>query len=457
VAKLTAEVERAREQQARLGTEREGLIAERAQLIAQAGTLKGELKAHQEEIARLREAKNQSAEQLRTLREQLDHGAVIHTAAMSKAREEFAEAEKQWLEKLAKLKSTAATFRDAYQEKDGELVERDKNLAGLTAQLAENQRELERLHETHRALASVVEAERDTSALDKRLGSIEEQEQHSSKRIARQLDVLDEIKERLGKHESLLERIGDAMARRTEAEIANAKVGVPQQLAMWLMAKPMRLAGAATVLFILLGLGVVLGASLGGDSGGTARAATVAPETASEVGADADVQPPAEARAAEPAPEAAAPAPPEPEATADAPELPAAAAPETAAAPKKARSEDDRKTLRKKLVTAFGKKRWSEVVSLGFEMRESFTLDWEAEWKLAEALRNAGKPEAAAAYRDFAAHFPTNAYTDDALFNAGAMLMKAGKAGDGRPLLERVAADAKSSLADDAKKLLAKK
>ncbi len=106
-----------------------------------------------------------------------------------------------------------------------------------------------------------------------------------------------------------------------------------------------------------------------------------------------------------------------------------------------------RKVLRKALMAAYDQDRFEDALACGLELERRFTLDWESEFKTAEAAHRTGRPgKALELYGAFADKYPTNVYADDALFFSAELLTGQGALTEARALFERVAADPESNL-----------
>ena len=101
--------------------------------------------------------------------------------------------------------------------------------------------------------------------------------------------------------------------------------------------------------------------------------------------------------------------------------------------------------LRRHLFEAYKKKRFSEAVTAGADMRKAYELDWEALLILAHAEREAGQRELALKdYTAFIAAYPNYVVTDDAQFYAAEILVQEGKVEEARALFKAVADNPKS-------------
>ncbi len=117
----------------------------------------------------------------------------------------------------------------------------------------------------------------------------------------------------------------------------------------------------------------------------------------------------------------------------------------------------DRKEMRRAMVSAFKAGKYADAVKLGRALRQKYKIDWEAEFAIAEAERNAGFAEdAIASYRAFVASYPGNLYVDDAEFWLAELLTARGKKAEAKALYQRVAADDKSNFQTSAKARLEK-
>jgi FimV-like protein len=118
-------------------------------------------------------------------------------------------------------------------------------------------------------------------------------------------------------------------------------------------------------------------------------------------------------------------------------------------------AEAERKVLRQDLMTAYKKKRWADAVRAGTKMRDSFAMDWEAEYTLARAQQAAGKMgDAAESFLAFALHFPTNKFVGEASLTAARILIQQGKKDQARPVLQRLSEEKDPTIQKKAKELL---
>ncbi len=100
-----------------------------------------------------------------------------------------------------------------------------------------------------------------------------------------------------------------------------------------------------------------------------------------------------------------------------------------------------RKELRRNLLAARAAGNAAEAVGWGLAMAERFELDWEAEWNLAEAAREAGDASTALArYAVFVERHVGNVYVDDALFNSAELLRAQGRIAEARTMLDALLA-----------------
>lgn len=120
-----------------------------------------------------------------------------------------------------------------------------------------------------------------------------------------------------------------------------------------------------------------------------------------------------------------------------------------------AAQDEERKVYRKRMFSAISRKAWPLAVRLGTKLRDDYRLDWEAELKLAEALRLSGQGvEAIAVYRHFIQEYPTNLYADNARYWLGELYLERGDSERAKRLFARVASGS-DEVADNAKKRLA--
>lgn len=440
------------------------LVDEQQRFEAIRQDLDQRLHANHAELLTLQSRLEQQSQLETTLRRDLDGARLELAHAVSERSQErdaleqdFATARTSLLEKIDKLKESAATFRDAYHEREQQLNDAAQERAVLETKVEEQQKSFAQL-ETMAAKAGDEEAR---AALETHLQALEKLGAESRQHIDQQLSMLDDMGRRIQKQGEVLARLADSVVRN-----APEQVNTWQD---WLYGNPYRLVAAgSTALALLLAIST-LALALGGDDSPAATAATlVAPTPVS-----ASATPPAAAPATDPQePDAdntrkavvaeaanvspndatAEPQPAAPTETTDvfadedppteAPTLadsaPAPTANPVVAAPPVG-TEDDRKALRQKMFGALGKRKWALAAELGLALQAGYHLDWEAHFRLAEALRRAQRTnEAIETYQSFAQSFPDNAFADDALFVLGSLLVKQGRKSEAAPYFERL-------------------
>ncbi len=426
-----------------------------------------------QEINRLETA---AGEERKTLEDQLTAQAAAHES-------QLADVEKQWSDKTEQLKQAAGTFSDAYKDSDSLTGEKQAKIDSLEQRLAEKGQELER---TLQAAKKGV----DDDALE---------------RLARRFERgLENVKSQITKQEALLVTAGipgvgtGSAAAATAAAVATvaepgAEASGPapahHQAWRWIVAQPERLIGVGalgagllvTIILVIIFAaispdqvvvagpdGALMAPTAGGDGD---RSATEEDTSAGPDAEEADVELEGEPDSEEEADaEAAAEETEEAEGEAEADTEETDAEPEAeeetevepegnagGPSPGTPEFEQGRKALRKELFAALKKKSWNKAIELGTRLREEYRLDWESEYRMAEALQRAKRlDEAVAAFVDFLENNPENAFADDAALNAGAILLEQGKKNKARPYLEIATKSGSKKTAGAAKALLQK-
>lgn len=107
--------------------------------------------------------------------------------------------------------------------------------------------------------------------------------------------------------------------------------------------------------------------------------------------------------------------------------------------------EAKRKALRAQMMSDYQSENFESTRKIGRQLERDFWLDWEAEFRLAQAARQSGQPrEAIERFNAFIEKYPNNAYVDDALFWAGRTHYDMGEHADALTYFKRVVALPKS-------------
>lgn len=437
---------------------------ERQQLRDERRAVEEELR---QESERIRAAADDEQKQLR---QQLAAQAEEHAGKL-------AAVEKEWSQKAEKLKQAAGTFSDAYKDRDSAAEEQQAKTDALEQRLADKDREIERLTRAQPPGADEEALERLARRFERGLEKVRSE-------ITKQEALL--VTASIPRHEDASEAAETDQARPPSEPAAadrttpagNDAIHPLARAWSWTRAQPERLIGAGALgsaLLVSILLCIVfaiaspdsapvpvgaIGQTAPEPRGDDAPAAGEAEE------ADAPGDEPTQiANAPEAVEEAAATAPRE---EAEAPGLEAVPAGLAVAdgektggasdlTPGSPESEEARKVLRREMIAAFKKKSWTEAVALGQRLREEFRLDWEAEYKLAEALEYLGRhAESVSCFEAFIADNPENAFVDDAHLQAGAIFAKQGNKQKARPHLEKAAQSKQKKIANAAKTFLKK-
>jgi tetratricopeptide (TPR) repeat protein len=116
-------------------------------------------------------------------------------------------------------------------------------------------------------------------------------------------------------------------------------------------------------------------------------------------------------------------------------------------APENAEAAEAKKSLRRKMFDALKKKRWSDAAQAGFELRDSYELDWEAALALAECLQKSKRlDESAEAYRAFIDAFPDNKAVNDARYQLAGILITRKHYDEAKTVLKTVIAGSSGKL-----------
>ncbi len=409
-----------------------------------------------EAVASLREAQERRVQELNGAHEKKETELrATHDEAEAELHAKHDEAE---AELRAEHEQRENDLRSDRKQRDQDLVDRDKEIAVLSTQLEARGQELERRSQEHQEAAEALERERTRSLeaiLDTRMATVESFAKMASERIGGQIEVLRDLEERSSKQEILTDRL---------LTIVSPSASPLQAMGSWLHESRLRLmavtlTGILLFAFFLVGVVSTANRLLGSgetSSGGAAPTATANLDEA-EAGDPAAAEPegedpsgaaaPTEGEEADTGAEEAGTLEGETgEDETDTPEQPAQLSPE---------QEAQRKALRRKMFDAHRKKRWGETARLGVQLREEYNLDWEAQLKLADALRRGKKiEEAAVVYLAFIEQHPDNDKIVDALFKAANLLVKLGRTEEALPLYERVSKLPKSEFKREAKKAL---
>lgn len=469
--------DKASEQAEQSLAERQRLMADQARLNENCNKLEAELLASQQQVASLQQQQQ------------------AHAETLQQAQREREAAEESWSSHLEKFKETAASVRESYKEGEKTIAKQAEQLAVLSAKLEERNQGMARLEKAQREITKALQRRSAgglEEALEGRLTVMEDFAHDASRSNRSQAEKLETVGKRLGEHESLLKNVLEAVERLGEAKAVAKASGAPvsgapvsgdngasvakgpaaaAQGSRWLRQSPLRLGIATAALFGILVLVVVAlswssepvptdmqpadNRESAADTPPSAKAARPLPSSTREAPEADDEHGTAvsgETSVAAAAPDSQDSIPDEPTKAEKADPTPAEVNPTNAA-----QSEAERKEVRKKMLKAFRQKRWADAIVHGKTLKDRFRLDWEAEFKLAEALREHRKfEEAFAAYQAFLEHHPDTVLADDATFWIAAILHKNGKLDEARSHYLRVSEQKDSSFANKAKLLLRK-
>jgi len=449
------------------------LTAQASELQAHVASYKGALEAaearHAEEQARWQQLRGTAVADLEQETVRVRADAEGRAAQLLERDREVAGLKgeiEQCGREITRLTESERALRLELEAASNGLTESGRQVGVLSAQMQEKEREIHKLGEDQRMLREETERSRSRAleqAFDARLQALEELLRLASDGVTRQATALAALERDANEQTPLLAELaravehgatrkaaarGPAASRAAaggrgvghggEGEDEGGDSGPAGMAATWrglrrrlppvFDAQPWLLPVVGGLLLSFLVV-VVVALARGGSS---ARPAVVSPlPAASNVPAQAAGAAEAQAPAASPAspPEAVASevktaeAAPTEAAPAEAQAAPAAAGDSAAALaaaaavpPSTERLDaDGRKKVRRQLFDAYKNKRWDEAARAGYHMRAGSSMDWEAQYNLAHALRQSGRVnEAIEMYHAFITEFPDNKFLKDA-------------------------------------------